>query len=183
MENPARDSSLGTGVYYLNEDYIGLGKRLLILAVDFCVIALGAWITDLLWHSLPPNETATMVLGWGFPVSVLVYLTAIKASDIRTLGYRLIGVKVVTFKGKRPSVLRMIFRLFIWLLGPLNIVMDLIWVGIDQDRQALRDRFAGTCVVKVNASPIREAPIHLSLYNAFGLSLMLPTVCRPNRAL
>ena len=50
MKSPTRDSSLGTGVYYLNEDCIGLGKRLLILAVDFCVLAFAFWITDLLWY-------------------------------------------------------------------------------------------------------------------------------------
>jgi len=76
----------------------------------------------------------------------------------------------------------MTLRLFLWVLGPINIIADLIWVGIDQDRQSLRDRFASTCLVKANAVPIGEAPIHLSYYQAFGLSLMLPTVCRPNNA-
>jgi len=179
MESPNRDSSLGTGVYYAEDDYIGLGKRLLILVVDACVLAIALWVADTLWYSLPPSDTTYTLLSWGLPASAYAYLTVVKASRIRTLGYRLIGAKVLTFRGERPSIFRMTLRLFLWLAGPLNIVMDLIWVGIDEDRQSIRDRFAGTCVVKATAIPIGEAPIHLSYYQAFGLSLMLPTVCRP----
>ncbi len=182
MANHTGDSSLGNGVYFKKEDYIGLWKRLLILTVDSCVIMVVMWATDTLWDLLPYDPVVFMVLEWGFPIFVLLYLTAIKASKIRTLGYRLVGAKVLNFKGERPSFFRMTLRLFLWVLGPINVVIDFIWVGIDQDRQSLRDRFAGTCLVKANAIPIGEAPIHLSYYQAFGLSLMLPTVCRPKNA-
>jgi len=126
MESPKSDSSLGTGVYYAEDDYIGLGKRLLILVVDACVIAIALWVADTLWYSLPPSDTTYTLLSWGLPVFAYVYLTVVKASTIRTLGYRLVGAKVLTFQGKRPSVFCMTLRLFLWLAGPLNLVMDLI---------------------------------------------------------
>ena len=177
MERPQGDSSLGVGLYYAEDDYIGLGKRLLILAVDSCVLALALWITDVLWNALPPNDTTHMVLSWGLAGFAYAYLTVIKASRIRTLGYRLLGAKVLTFRGERPSIFRMTLRLFLWVLFDAK---DLVWVGIDQDRQSLRDRYTGTCVVKANAISIGEAPIHLAYYQAFTYSLMLPTVCRPS---
>ena len=179
MERPKGDSSLGAGLYYAEDEYIGLGKRLLILAVDFSVLALAMWITDVLWHSLPPHDITYIRLSWGLPVFAYAYLTVIKASRIRTLGYRLFGAQVLTFRGERPSVFRMTLRLFLWVLFNVH---DVIWVGIDLDRQSLRDRFTRTCVVKVNAISIGEAPIHLAYYQAFCYSLMLPTVCRPRSA-
>lgn len=180
MANPNGDSSLG--VYYATEDYIGIRRRILIVIVDFGLIAVIGWLAMVLWNTMPPNEIPYLILEWGFPVFAYAYLTVIKASKIRTLGYRLVGAKVLTFKGKRPSMFRMTFRLLLWVFGPINAIFDLIWVGIDQDRQSLRDRFAGTYVVRVNAQPIGKAPIHLFYYQAFGLSLMLPTVCRPKDA-
>ena len=179
MEGPQGDSSLGTGLYYAEHDYIGLGKRLLIWAVDFCVLAAGLGIKNLLSHSLPPGDASNMVLSLGLSVFAYVYLTVIKASRFRTLGYRLLGAKVVTFRGERPSMFRMTLRLGLWILFSYR---DLIWIGIDQDRQSLRDRFARTCVIKENANSVGEAPIHLAYYQAFCYSLMLPTVCRSRSA-
>ena len=176
MEGPGGDHSLGTGLYYAENDYIGLGKRLLIWAADSCVLAAALGITNLLWHSLPANDTLYKVLSLGFLVFAYFYLTVIKVSRIRTLGYRLLGAKVVTFRGERPSLFRMTLRLVLWVLFSFR---DIIWVGIDQDRQSLRDRFAGTCVVKDDAISMGQAPIHLAYYQAFCYSLMLPTVCRP----
>ena len=121
-------------------------------------------MTDVLWYSLPPNDTTHTVLSWGLAVFAYAYLTVMKASRIRALGYRLIGAKMLAFRGERPSILRMTLRLFLWVL--FN-VKDLIWAGIDRHQQSLRDRYAGTCVVKVNAIAVGEAPIHLAYYQAF----------------
>lgn len=74
---------------------------------------------------------------------------------------------------------RMTFRMLLWTFGPLNLLFDLLWSGIDDDQQTLRDRFAGTCVVRKRAKPIGTAEIHLIHYYAFGFALMFPRVMRP----
>lgn len=76
----------------------------------------------------------------------------------------------------------MTFRMLLWAFGPFNLLFDLLWSGIDDDRQTLRDRFAGTCVVKNRAEPIGTAEIHLTYYYAFGFALMYPRVMRRKRA-
>ena len=119
------------------------------------------------------------MLGLGLLLFAYLYLTVIKASRLRTVGYRIVGARIVTLKGERPSVFRMTLRLFLWVLGPLNVIADLIWLGVDRDRQSLRDHYTGTLVVKAAAQPIGEGPIHLAYVQAFALSLMLPTVTRP----
>ena len=76
----------------------------------------------------------------------------------------------------------MTFRLLIWLLGPFNLLFDLFWSSLDDDRQTLRDRFAGTCVFNNQAEPIGTAEIHLTHYNAFGFALIYSRVMRPKVA-
>ena len=108
-----------------------------------------------------------------------VYLTVLKRSQVRTLGYILAGTKIVTLKGDRPSIWRMTYRLLLWVLGPLNVLVDLFWVSNDDDSQTLRDRLAGTYVVRSNAEPIGRGRIALVGYYAFALALTFSKVIRP----
>jgi hypothetical protein len=48
----------------------------------------------------------------------------------------------------------MLFRTLFAVLGPLNALLDLIWLGGDNDRQALRDKLAGTYVIRRGAQPL-----------------------------
>jgi uncharacterized RDD family membrane protein YckC len=106
----------------------------------------------------------------------------LKPSHWRTLGYRLTGVKIVTIRGERPSVLRMTFRALLWTFGPFNLLLDLLWLGPDSEHQSLRDCYAGTYVVRVDSQPIGRAAVHVAYYNALGFSLMYPRVVRPHSA-
>jgi len=115
---------------------------------------------------------------WGWLVFAYLYLTLLKASRVRTLGYKLTGSKIVNLRGQRPSIIWMTFRLALWIGGPFSFLFDLFWSGIDDDRQTLRDRFAGTCVVNTNAEPIGESEIHLAYFTAGGFNLMYPKVMR-----
>jgi len=179
MNRRKPDNSLGTGVYFATGDYVGLGRRLVILVIDIAVLGAGVVALDVASSVWLFSEETYGMLNLGGLLLAYLYLTVIKASRLRTLGYRMVGARIVTLKGERPSVFRMTFRLFLWVFGPLNVVADLIWLGVDRDRQSLRDHFAGTFVVKASAAPIGEGPIHLAYVQAFALSLMLPTVTRP----
>jgi uncharacterized RDD family membrane protein YckC len=180
MTTGKRDRSLGTGVYFADDDYIGIRRRAVILVVDVTVLLLSyaaLWTAfDLVGSDLEIEFFVTFwFLAW-------CYMVVLKATGVGTIGYWLTGVKILNLKGTRPSLLRVTFRDLIWAFGPFNFVMDLLWSGVDDDRQTLRDRFAGTCLVRKYAVPIGTARIHLTYYDAFGFTLMYPRVARPRHA-
>ena len=181
MKTRKRDRSLGEGVYHAAGDYIGVVRRIVIILIDLSVIfAAGlALAMTLVFMTLQvPQQTANRAALIGlllYAVLVVAYLTVIKASRLRTVGYRMTGTKIVDLNGRRPSFLRMLFRLSLWTLGMMPL-LDLFWAGIDPDRQAIRDRYAGTCVVRHRAQPAGRGEIHLVYYLACGYALFYPRV-------
>lgn len=178
MSAAKHDTSLGTGVYFATGDYIGITRRMIILAIDLIVLVVVYAVLGVLDMQINERElTDSLILG--YLVFVWAYLTILKASPLRTVGYWVTGARILNLRGERPSFLRMTFRLLLWLFGPFNLIFDLFWAGTDEDRQTLRDRFAGTCVVKNLATPIGTGEIHFSHYHALGFNLMYPHVVRP----
>ena len=173
---------LGEGVYYPATEYAGIGRRLVGLVADLGVILLVGYALLLTLVGDPPHpgevQNAVLItLAFAY-----IYLTVIKPSRLRSVGYWLTGTKVVTLHGQRPSILRMTFRLLLWALGPFNVVCDLIWMGTSDDRQSLRDVYAGTYVVKARAQPVGRGNIHLARYFAFGFALVYPKVTHRSQA-
>jgi uncharacterized RDD family membrane protein YckC len=180
MTTRKRDTSLGTGVYFAPDDYVGIIRRVIIMTVDLAVLV-GVYILfAAAFIAMADDLNGTFILI--YIAFAWVYLTVLKASRIRTVAYWLTGSRILNLRGKRPSVFRMTFRELLWAIGPFNFLLDLLWSGIDDDRQTLRDRFAGTCVVKRRAESMGTAEIHLMRYYAFGFALMYPRVMRPRDA-
>jgi uncharacterized RDD family membrane protein YckC len=178
MTNRTRDNSLGVGTYFAADAHVGLGRRLLSQIIDVAVlisVSILLWIASVL---LFPNPGRAFLLA--MVVVTWAYLAVAKQSKIRTIGFRLTNARIVTLRGQKPSILRMTFRLLLWMFGPFNFLFDLIWIGPDNDRRTLRDCFAGTCVVNNDAEPLGTAEIHLVYYNALGFNLVYPRVCRPD---
>ena len=177
------DNSLGNGAYYESDDYAGFMRRIGVLVIDTIVILIAGvllWI-PLLTISWNLNQTfepsGLFFLLWA--VLIWVYLVPLKRSRLRTIGYRLFGLMIVTTRGERPSLFTMTFRMLMWLFGPFNFVLDLIWLGADTEGQSLRDCYAGTYVLRNGAEPIGFAPVHLTRYNGAGLTLAYPRGVRP----
>jgi uncharacterized RDD family membrane protein YckC len=178
-----RDNSLGTGAYYRMEDYAGFMRRLVVMFVDstvLIVIGVALWIAILtISGNVDPtyDPSATFFLVW---IAIAwLYLVPLKRSRFRTIAYRLLGLMIVTTKGERPSLFTMTFRMLMWVFGPFNFLLDLIWLGADTEGQSLRDCFAGTYVVRNGAEPVGFAPMHLTRYTGAGMALSYPRVCRP----
>jgi uncharacterized RDD family membrane protein YckC len=178
--SPPKATPFGEGVYFAARDYASVQTRLLILLVDVAVLWL-VWIVLALalpLLSLGYADYSSMVLSW--PLVVYLYLVPLKVSPVRTVGFRMAGVKIVTLKGARPSILRMTFRLFLWLFGPFfNVVYDLLWMAGDECRQSIRDKVSGTYVIKNNAVALGVRPIRLVYLFCFGLNLACLEVKRP----
>ena len=179
MAQSKRDRSLGDGVYYAAEDYVSLTQRLIILAIDiavlFGVLIVFVTVNNLLYGN---TEQLSLPIFWLCLLTFWAYLTIMK-STTGTVGYWSTGAKIVNLRGQPPSIWRMSFRLLLWVLGPFNLFFDLGWCTVDNDRQTLRDRFAGTYVIKRDSVPTGTGEIHLSYYHAMGLTLMFPWVTRP----
>jgi hypothetical protein len=68
------------------------------------------------------------------------------------------------------------------LLGPLNWLLDLVWLSSDAHRQALRDKFANTYVVKVQAQPAGRGKIVFRSYEILFYNCLFREVeANPNQ--
>jgi uncharacterized RDD family membrane protein YckC len=70
--------------------------------------------------------------------------------------------------GRVPGYWPLFLRLLFAMLGPLNWAIDLIWLTNDSNRQALRDKFAGTYVVKAKAQIAGEGRVVSRYYQICG---------------
>jgi uncharacterized RDD family membrane protein YckC len=125
------------------------------------------------WH--PEGDPPAQAL-WVLPVTVYLYLTVLKRSRVRTLGYILAGVRIVDVQGGRPSLLQMTTRLWPLLPLPWSFLFDLGWVVDEPHRQTLRDKWAGTFVVRRKAKPTGIASIRYKRIGFFGLFLIFPEI-------
>jgi uncharacterized RDD family membrane protein YckC len=80
----------------------------------------------------------------------------LKGLKFRTLGYRAGRVRIVGLDGEAPGYASLTLRLMFAMLGPLNWPADLAWLSSDSHRQALRDKFANTYVVRADAQAAGE---------------------------
>jgi uncharacterized RDD family membrane protein YckC len=155
-------------VYYRDDDYVGVVRRLLIDAVDTTVavllsiaLLLPLFVMRLYWPAL------LIVPGvW------IAYFVFLKGSRFRTLGYLIAGAQIVDMQSRRPGYFTLFCRLAFAVLGPANFLLDLLWVSSDPSRQALRDKMTYTYVVRHGATPAGIAPVVYRVYTVFGWTVM-----------
>jgi uncharacterized RDD family membrane protein YckC len=178
MQRLDRDHSLGDGVFFPREDCRGIRARIVILIVDMIVLVGLCIALGFLYPVVDSASEITCTLLC--LVTVWVYLAVLRQSAIRTPGFWLTKSQIVTLKGERPSILRMTYRLLLCLVSPFNVVFDLAWSGIDIDRQSLRDRFAGTLLIRHRAKPIGSGEVHTDLYFLSGFTILFPRLMYRN---
>jgi len=166
------------GVVYANDSYAGVMRRIAVDLVDATVaVAASAALTALCLYVFPQYSTERQVAVLGAWVGVwFLYFTVLKRSTIRTAGYRLGDVRIVNLKGERPSLFALSVRLLFAVAGPFNILIDLLWIGNDARRQALRDKFAGTYVIRRGAEPTARGPIRYEYYTILGNNFIFAEV-------
>jgi len=164
----------GESVLYAASEYASLLRRFAILVVDGAVIFL-AWclIAATMPHTIGPYGRLNPKLVLSGLAFGYLYLAISKPSRIRTLGYWITGVRIVDHKGQAPSLVRMTFRVFLWSLGPFNPVIDLLWLSGDRHRQTLRDKIAGTYVIRHEATPISRGHRKATYLSLMGVTLVL----------
>lgn len=166
-----------TGVIFAREDCLGVARRLLIDVVDVLVAAVASIAVTLLAYLLVGEEflwQGGTLLIWC--IVWLGYFVFLKGSRFRTLGYILTRAKILNLQGERPSFGQLLIRFLFAAFGPLNFVIDLLWIPSDPRRQALRDKFAGTYVVRRTANPTGKGRIAFVPYTMFGQSYIFKEV-------
>jgi uncharacterized RDD family membrane protein YckC len=162
------------GVYYRPRDYAGFGQRLAILLIDAVVVLGPVAFPAIIIHEAAYEADVGVGLKPLFLIWCLAatgYLTVLEASMIGTVGFMLIGTRIVTLRGERPSTLRMAARLVICLVSPFTLPYDLIWLAGDERRQSLRDKVAGTYVIRKAAEPAGHGPIRSATLMFLGTNL------------
>ena len=158
----------GEGVLFAPQDHAGLFRRFFIVAVDGSVV-LGAAVALAFLHDAFPDQiwADPDVLTWTWIALVWGYLVPVEAW-VGTVGFLLAGVRISTLTGGRPSLGTMTFRLLLWIFGPLNALVDFIYLGGDPYKQTLRDKLAGTLVVRRGASPVGRGRVRLKRITLLG---------------
>src|SRR5262249_46600487 len=92
-------------------------------------------------------------IGLGAAVLVL-YLLLFQALTARTLGMRLLHLRIIDVYGDPPAVWRAGLRAFGYLVALAPLGLGFLWVAFDREKRGLHDWLAGTYVIK---PPPREA--------------------------
>lgn len=101
------------------------------------------WL-DLVLASDPALMTAVAM----FLVVTCAYLMTFQVVLGRTLGMRLLKMRVIDVWGERPSILRCAARTGGYVLGAATVMLGFLWVGFDSEKRGLHDWIAGTYVIK-----------------------------------
>jgi|SRR3989344_2422311 len=93
--------------------------------------------------SSPMANVASLVVWIG-------YVVFYQAQSGQTLGKKVMGIKVVTLDGQKPSVVTFFLRDVIGkLVSGIILLIGYLWVIWDSKKQALHDKIASTYVVRV----------------------------------
>jgi uncharacterized RDD family membrane protein YckC len=79
---------------------------------------------------------------------MVIYLLLFQAMSGRTLGMRLLRLRVIDVYGDPPSVLVSMLRSFGYLVCLGTLSLGFVWVGFDREKRGLHDWIAGTYVVR-----------------------------------
>jgi uncharacterized RDD family membrane protein YckC len=156
----------------------GLGRRVLGGMVDVAILAVTAgplaWALDRLLDPLDWSGQATRALDLSTAPGRIQFALELLVSDLsdlllragpllvfiglyfmftlswsgRSLGQRLLSMRVVDRHGQPPSVLVAGLRTVAQLAGLVAAALGPLWIAIDSERRALHDLAAGTYVVR-----------------------------------
>ena len=170
------DQATPTGVYYDRKDYAGVARRLLIDLIDVPVALILSVLVGSAASTLMPGAEQGPIVLLLFGAVWFAYFVLLKRSRFRTLGYMALGAKIVSLKGGQPGILSLLGRLLFAFAGPLNFLIDLFWLTGDPNRQAIRDKLAGTYVIRLHATPAGSGPIMIRTYMFWGMTFLFREV-------
>lgn len=150
---------------------VGFWKRLAAALVDFAIIVPVALIitflvskisgvhlpaknlklTDVdMWIDLVLATNPAIVMGIVLFLAIgMTYLFVFHMTLGRTLGMRLLKMKVIDVYGDPPSPGRCAARCAGYLASIATLFLGFLWIGFDSEKRGLQDWIAGTYVIRV----------------------------------
>ena len=149
---------------------VGFWKRLAAAAVDLAIVIPAALIVTLIASKvagvhLPPSNLKlldvdmwidlvlatdpALVMGMVMLLAIgMLYLLVFQIVVGRTLGMRLLKIKIIDVYGDRPSPGRCVARCAGYLAGVATMFLGFLWMGFDSEKRGLQDWIAGTYVIR-----------------------------------
>jgi uncharacterized RDD family membrane protein YckC len=151
---------------------VGFWKRMVAAFVDFLVILPTAMLVTFivgkisgvrlpseklhlldidLWIDLVLATDPAIVMGLVLFIAItFTYLFVFHIVQGRTLGMRLLKMKIIDVYGERPSPGRCAARCAGYFAGVATLFLGFLWMGFDSEKRGLQDWIAGTYVIKAD---------------------------------
>jgi uncharacterized RDD family membrane protein YckC len=101
------------------------------------------------WIDLVLASDPALLMGLGLTVAIaLCYLLVFHITLGRTLGMRLLRIKIIDAYGDAPTAARSALRVGSYLVGLATLFLGFLWIGFDSEKRGLHDWIAGTYVVR-----------------------------------
>ena len=150
---------------------VGFWKRLAAAMIDFFVILPVAMLITFIvskvsnvhlpakniklldidmWIDLVLAGSSALVMALVLFIAIaLTYLLVFHITLGRTLGMRVLKMKVIDIYGDPPSPARCVARCAGYLAGIATLFLGFLWIGFDNEKRGLQDWIAGTYVIRV----------------------------------
>jgi uncharacterized RDD family membrane protein YckC len=149
---------------------VGFWKRFAAAAVDLAIVIPASLLITLIASKvagvhLPPSNLKlldvdmwidlvlatdpALVMGMVMLLAIgMTYLLVFQIVLGRTLGMRLLKIKIIDVYGDRPSPGRCVARCAGYLAGVATLFLGFLWMGFDSEKRGLQDWIAGTYVIR-----------------------------------
>ncbi|HEY0483897.1 MAG TPA: RDD family protein [Kofleriaceae bacterium] len=148
---------------------VGFWRRLLAAVLDLAIVIPAALIITMLasgvtglhlpgnlhlfdidlWIDLVLATDPALVMGLVLFCSIgLAYLLVFQIIVGRTLGMRVLHIKIIDVYGDRPSPARCVARCAGYIAGIVTLFLGFLWMGFDSEKRGLQDWIAGTYVIR-----------------------------------
>jgi uncharacterized RDD family membrane protein YckC len=149
---------------------VGFWKRLAAAAIDLAIVIPAALLITLIASKLagvplPPSNIRLLDVDmWidlvlaadGAVVMAIVLTLAIGMTYLlvfqilvgRTLGMRVLKIKIIDVYGDKPSPARCLARCGGYLASVATLFLGFLWMGVDSEKRGLQDWIAGTYVIR-----------------------------------
>jgi uncharacterized RDD family membrane protein YckC len=125
----------------------GLALRLALPSPD-AEADLGQWLLEMLLERHP-----LVLAAGGFAVAVaLSYVGVFTAMRGRTVGQRLLGLRVIDEDGEPPGLAAVALRTCALPVGLFLMGLGVLWIAFDREARGFHDHVSGTFVVRAPAA-------------------------------
>ena len=102
-----------------------------------------------MWIDLVLATDAALVMGLVLFIAIaLTYLLVFHITLGRTLGMRVLKMKVIDVYGDPPSPARCAARCAGYIASIATLFLGFLWIGFDSEKRGLQDWIAGTYVIR-----------------------------------